>query len=146
MAWTLPLASPSNRSVATPIIPGQPVNGVLGNGADTGTLDDGTPFDAYTFTATQPDQRFTVVAVSPNIPLSSDVFFIGPTVETTALLQTATVYSLGRPVGQIDPLSQPGQHVIFVYATDLQQPSGSYRLTLYLTSPPTSAPPASAGQ
>lgn len=38
----------------TPIISGQVVNGVLGNGADSGTFEDGKPFDAYSFIATQP--------------------------------------------------------------------------------------------
>lgn len=131
---------------ATPIIPGQVVNGVLGNGANTGTLEDGTPFDLYSFTASQPGQRFTVTAFSPDIPPQSDVVFSGTAQQPAALLQTVTAYSPGRPVGQFGPVPQPGEYLIGVRPADLQQPSGSYRLTFSLVTPPTSAPQAPASQ
>lgn len=111
-----------------PLVNGQTVQGNLGDANDT-VLPDGRPVDRYVITARVPNQAYAIEALSPVIPVTSTVSYLDPA-QGLVGLQRANVFAAGQKVLYAGALPQPGQYTVNIYATDPQQPLGTYTLSL----------------
>lgn len=139
------LVSPVAAAPPTRITPGKAINGVLGNGADTGTFQDGTPYDLYIFSVPRAGAIYYINAVAPKIPLTSRLLFNDTAQKRAVPVQTASVNFAAAPVGYFGPIRRPGLYGILVSSSNSQRPAGAYTLRLRLVAPKPAAPPGGGG-
>lgn len=119
-----------------PITFGQTIAGTL---TSTDNIVAGRPaFDTYSVVTQAPNQSYVITAISPNIPLFSDLKTGTPSLFGQAAFTTGP----GQQVQYSGTLRPAGRYLITVSSSNLQQPVGSY--TLSLTHKPAACPPAPA--
>jgi hypothetical protein len=128
-------AAPVPSRPPTPITFGQTIAGTLTSN-DNVLPGAGTFFDAYSVVTRAPNQSYIITATSPNVALFSDLRGTPP------FGQSAFTLMPGQQVQYSGTLPLPGRYLIRVSSSNVQQPVGSY--TLSLTHKPAPCPPAPA--
>lgn len=123
------LSAAAFAQAASIITYGQVVQGALGDATDA-MLQDGRPIDRYRLTTQVPNQAYAVFAASPEIPIASTVLYFDPSAGAYVPLQRANTFGAGQRTLYAGSLPQPGTYLIDIYPQDLQQPVGSYTLSL----------------